>query len=155
MQAYALGELTIASYATLGTLEVLTGGILGVVGLGISVAWIAYEVSTDDKDPPFPLAQFGAVNNLYGISTFAVSLGIGVSPANSLNSAQLASDVRSILQLYKGAGLEAFNYDIKSTKEVLSATNALVRQSKSPAWKKKNLKVSDGPGNEMAPIYKQ
>ena len=72
-------------------------GVLAVIGLGISIGWAIYEFSTGENDLQFPLRQYYAINNPYGICTFGASMFVGLNTHTALDNAQLASDIRTVL----------------------------------------------------------
>lgn len=109
---YAYGSLTLTSVsgiysmlsstAAIGTFSyatVVTGGIFGIIGMGIVLSGLVYEFAKTQKNPPNPLLKITAVNNIPGQAAFMVSLVINKSASQAFDHAQLVSDVRSIYRL--------------------------------------------------------
>jgi len=127
--AYAAGELTVASLATVGTASLVTAGVLGIVGAGVGIGWVVYELSTDSFAPQFPLSKFGAVNNIYGTTTFVGGLLVsGGNLQTALDYAQLSSDTKNILQIGRQYSPQVLRNQLVMAKDLVSATNAVIRQ---------------------------
>jgi hypothetical protein len=80
------------------------------------------------------------------VCTFGASTALGNDPLMALDHAQLASDLRAVLQFSQSAALEKLDHDWRTAKDAVSAANAVIRQAEIPFKDKQSPTTSKGPG---------